>query len=40
MTKELFNFMTKLMQETELANHLEGIVEPGAFVSGVTTMIK
>lgn len=38
-TKELFNFMTKLMQETELANHLEGIVQPEEFVSGVATMI-
>ena len=39
-TKELFNFVTKLMQETELASHLEGIVQPEEFVSGVTTMIQ
>ena len=39
-TKELFVFLTKLMNETKVANYLEVVFEPVAFVTMMLKLIK
>ena len=40
MTKELFSFMKRLIDETDLSSHLDVLFNPQSFVESLVMMIK